>query len=290
MMQTESLYEYTTEQDRFVDYCLWEYPPRGPVQGRFRSFNLLLHAFHVAGADPRLTELCQGIRHAIGIANTVWGVKYAGGKLSWELYFYDYRRLERVVSIPRIIEAIAPIAGCTLSYPEQRPYFMFSIDLDDTLVSPGGSLGEINVYLGNPGSTVSSGLCYSLTNAGLCFTNLYYFYDARTEMEDIVGKIACSAHLDLPELDVTQILWPPLCDCAVIVVANKRDRDGVYFSRIDIEQLLYFLERLAYPDEILEFVRENRPRLDHLLFDVGFDYRMTDGRIEIVKSAYYGFF
>ena len=31
-------------------------------------------------------------------------------------------------------------------------------------------------------------------------------------------------------------------------------------------------------------------RLDHMLYDVGFDYRMEGGRLNILKSAYYGVF
>ncbi len=74
----------------------------------------------------------------------------------------------------------------------------------------------------------------------------------------------------------------------MIVVANKKLNDGVYFSRITIDQLIRFADRLAYPQSIQAFFRDNRARLDHLLFDVGIDYRMTQGSVEIVKSAYYG--
>jgi hypothetical protein len=72
------------------------------------------------------------------------------------------------------------------------------------------------------------------------------------------------------------------------VVANKKHHDGVYFSRIRIDQLIWFVERLGYPQAIRDFLRQHRARLDHMLYDVGIDYRMVDGRLEIVKSAYYG--
>ena len=52
--------------------------------------------------------------------------------------------------------------------------------------------------------------------------------------------------------------------------------------------MIVFVERLGYPVPIQDFLRANRERLDHLLYDVGIDYRQVDGRIEIVKSAYYG--
>jgi hypothetical protein len=38
------------------------------------------------------------------------------------------------------------------------------------------------------------------------------------------------------------------------------------------------------------FVREHRSELDHLLFDVGFDYRWERGAFTILKSGYYGVF
>ncbi len=38
------------------------------------------------------------------------------------------------------------------------------------------------------------------------------------------------------------------------------------------------------------FLVENRSRLDHLLYDVGIDYRMEGDELKILKSGYYGFF
>ena len=86
----------------------------------------------------------------------------------------------------------------------------------------------------------------------------------------------------------SQVLWPELTDCGIIVVANKKYNDGVYFSRIRIDQLIWFVERLGYPEAIRAFLVAHRTRLDHMLYDVGIDYRMIDGRVEILKSAYYG--
>ena len=165
---------------------------------------------------------------------------------------------------------------------------MFSLDLDAALGEGRRGIDEISVYIGNPSGMVSSGLCYQLSAAGLRFDNLYYFFDRRENWQDIVGKVASSAHLDLAGLDVSSILWPELCDCDIIVVANKKFNDGVYFSRIRIDQLIWFTEKLGYPEAIRSFLRENRSRLDHMLYDVGMDYRMIGGRLEILKSAYYG--
>ena len=146
------------------------------------------------------------------------------------------------------------------------------------------------MYIGNIGGTVSSGICYEVTRSETRLKNLYFFFDGRTEMENIVGKLTSSVHLDLPGLDLDAILWPELRSCQIIVVSNKQQRDGVYFSRITVDQLLLFLRRMHYPREHVSFVEQNRDRLDHMLYDVGFDFRVDDGELKIVKSAYYGVF
>ena len=67
--------EYTTEADIFFNYALWPYKPAVPYANKFRSINLLLHSFEIAGADERMFRLVGGLREAVGASNTVWGVK-----------------------------------------------------------------------------------------------------------------------------------------------------------------------------------------------------------------------
>ena len=278
------LLEWAAPSDKYRDYCLWDYAPAAAPAGKLRQSSLLWQSFAALAAPARLRDMVEALRRAIGPFETVWGVKRIGDRFSWELYFYDYERLARRVSIARVLAALAPFAPSELTLSPDRPYFMFSLDLTPDM----DRIDQVSVYVGNPGSSVSSGICYNLSAAGLRLDNLYYFFDAHAQWDDIVGKVAASAHLDLRGLDIDTILWPELRDCGVIVVANKRFNDGVYFSRITIGQLILFVERLGYPAAIQDFLRSHRDRLDHLLYDVGIDYRQAGGRIEIVKSAYYG--
>jgi hypothetical protein len=57
-----------------------------------------------------------------------------------------------------------------------------------------------------------------------------------------------------------------------------------------VEKLLWAMERMAMPAALRDYIRVNQAQLDHLLFDVGIDYRMEDGEIRFLKSAYYGVF
>ena len=280
--------ELVAADDRYHDFCLWEYVPAASPAGKLRSINLLLNSL----PDPagRGAELVCALRQALGDGKTVWGIKQEDGRTRWEFYFYDYARRARTVAIPRVLAAISPWVGCSLPSSERHPYFMFSLDLDLADLSPGSRLDEIDVYIGNPGSLVSSGICYALGAESMRLKNFYFFFDVQTQRQAIVDKIFSSVHVDRPGFDIDEVLWPQLRNCRTIVVANKADRDGVYFCRIDVRQLLFFLERFDYPAAQVDFVRANLARLDHLRYDVGFDYRVVGGRLQLVKSACYGSF
>jgi hypothetical protein len=282
--------EYNSAEDSFFNYCLWEYRPLVPPFGKFKAANLLYHSFDVGPAHENAFRIVQLIRDSFGVGNTVWGIKWAGDALKWEFYFYDYRRRDRERSISRLLEAIAPITSCSVAINDYPHYFMFSIDIDNQLLSGAEELDEIHLYVGNVGSNVSSGISYSLTNHAKRLENLYYFFDPKLHLDDIKGKICCSAFIDAPKIDLDTILWPELADCSTICLANKQHNDCIYFSGITVEQLLLSLTRLNYPSEIISFIRENRSSLDHLRYDFGIDYTLKNGRMSVVKSGYYGTF
>lgn len=291
MSEAQGVLDWSEPDDRYTDFCLWDYPPAAPTAGKLRSASLLYHSLEAAGVADPPRALCRAVRAAVGPFNTVWGIKVQDGRLFWELYFYDYRRQARVVSLARVLEALRPFAPSALSDPGSQPYFMFSIDLDPDLARGRRAIDEVNLYLGNVGSSVSSGICYALTAAGPALSNFYFFFDARRERDDIQAKVTQSAFIDPAAFDPAAVLWPELYqDCSTVVVANKRHCDGVYFTRVGVARLIGFMTRLGYPPRLVEFVQAERARLDHLRFDVAFDYRMEGGRLRILKGSYYGYF
>lgn len=288
-MVTVPAMEYESARESFHDFCLWEYEPLTSYEHKIKSSSLLFHSFETAVADPQVYDLVHNIRGNIGRSRTVWGVKKIGRKIQWEFYFYDYRRLRRQVSIHRLLKAIRPFVDCPIEENERLPYFMFSIDISDDLLSGARRLEEIHVYIGNPGSTVSSGICYALTHNAMKLENFYFFFDAKKQMKEILSKAACSAHID-SGMNLDYIVWPEMRDCRIIVIANKQMNDAVYFSGIDVDQLILFLRRMRYPAHSISFIEEHRDRLDHLRYDAGFDYRAVGNELSILKSGYYGTF
>lgn len=282
--------ELATADDSFFNYCLWQYQPRTPPAGKFKAASLLYHSFEVGQVHENAFRIVQLIRDAFGVGNTVWGVKLIDGVLAWEFYIYDYRRRERERSISRLVEAISPLATCSVPVDENPPYFMFSIDIDNRLLSGTRELDEIHMYIGNVGSSVSAGISYSLTKQGRRHENNYYFFRAKEHRDDIIGKVCCSAFIDSPSIDVDSILWPELADCSTICLANKQHNDCIYFSGITVDQLLFAMIKLCYPSEVVSFIMDNRLKLDHLLYDFGVDYTLESGQMSVVKSGYYGTF
>ena len=282
--------EFTAPDDLYYDYCLWPYAPIASPEGKLRSSNLLYHSFEIAQAPDSAYGLVDALRQEIGMFNTVWGIKHIGGELRWEYYFYDYRRRARERSITKVLRAFNPFIPCAVPANERLHYFMFSLDVSNELLARSRDLNEVHMYIGNTGSTVSSGICYSVTAGGTRLENFYFFFDAKTERDKILTKITSSAFVDMSVIAMDRLLWPELRDCGVIVVANKQLNDGLYFSRITVDQLIFFLKRMKYPASHVAFVEANRDRLDHLLFDAGIDYRMEDGDLRILKSGYYGIF
>ena len=283
------LLEITTPADLYYNYCWWPYQPVAPTAGKLRPISLLFHSFEVAGLDVRAFDLVRMIQKAIGPFRTVYGIKWIGGRLAWEFYFYDYNRRERQVSIMRLLEAIRPLVRCNVPANERLPYFMFSLDVSADILAA-GNLDVVHMYIGNPGSTVSSGIAYALRQSSTTLENFYFFFNAKRDFQEAAGKVLCSAWIDGTRMDINRILWPELRECHTLCIANKQLNDTAYFSGVNVDQLLLFLNRLNYPAEIVQFVQKHRGQLDHLLYDAGFDYVGQADAIQVLKSGLYGVF
>ena len=289
-MDVSDRFEYATDQDPSRNYCLWDYPRPAEAEDKFRAINLLYHSFELAGIDARAYQVVDAIRDAIGPFQTVFGIKYIDGRLGWEFYFYDYQRRQRFVSISRVLEAIRPWMPSPVVANEALPYFMFSLDLNDDLVTGRRELDVVHMYVGHPSNSLSTGIAYGVRAGSTTLENFYFFFDAAGELPQVAAKVVSSGVFDETRVPLDDVLVPELRRCRTICVANKATHDCIYFSGVDVEQLLFFQRRLNYPDPVVDFISQNAANLDHILFDVGFDYRSVDGELQVLKSGYYGVF
>jgi len=281
--------ELSRPSDAALDFCLWPYDrPRAPTDDALRTSALLYKSFEVANLGPEMGALTDAIRNAWGRFQTVWGMKWGADGPSWELYFYDYARDGRSHGVADFIAATKGQLNCTLSPDDTLPYFMFSVEVTPENLR-GAPLDQIDIYMGNPGSTVSSGICYGLTDAGYEMRNFYFFFNALNEAKEIHDKLTESVHLPMAHVNVPDLLWPEMAGVETIVVANKQRRDGLYFSRIRAAQLAFFLKKLDFPQELQDFLAEHHDALDHHLYDVGWDFSCdSSGQVTPTKGSFYG--
>lgn len=277
--------------DPYLNYCLWPYEPVANGNGKLRASSLLFRAIQEMEDTQWLYSAIRCIQSGLGDFRSVYGIKHQNGQWALEVYLYDYERQNRIVSIERLMAACGNFLQLPSTVSSHLPYFMFSFDLDSTVAEANGKMDLVHVYIGNPGSTVSSGISYGFTNntQSTQLENFYFFFDA-ADRQAIADKISCSVFLDDSDTLLTTVLPSQLTNCHTICLANKPRSNTVYFSGIDIQQLLYFLEWQNYPDDFTHFVQQRQLDLDHLRFDVGIDYRVIDNKVLILKSGIYGCF
>lgn len=292
MTHTDSdhfLHERIRSGDPYFNYCYWPYEPPATGIGKLRASSLLFRAIQDMPEAKWLTDCIREIQAGIGDFRSVYGIKQMNGKWSIEIYLYDYAREDRVVSVERFMAACQENLRLPNTVSASVPYFMFSFDLDESVAKAKGVIDTVHVYVGNPGSTVSSGISYGFTNEpdATELENFYFFFNAQ-DRQQIEDKVQCAAWLDQPSTLVQSVLHPELMDCQTICLANKRTSNTVYFSGVDVRQLQSFLQWQKYPQQFQQFVADHQSDLDHLLYDVGVDYQVKSNQVQFVKSGIYG--
>lgn len=276
----------TTSSDRYFDYCLEPYSPRRPPEGKLRSENLLWHALECAGLREKVEPLLRDLQAQLGLDMVVWGVKFDGDALFFELYIYDPQKEDPAARYVGLQEIFAPHFPLRPEVPSSLDAMMVSVDLDAATVAR-GEIEEVNLYL--TGSTRHEGRSYIARGASRELANLYRFLDPKREIDILLPLLKASAFLDFaPRAALAQVLIPELFACKRVCIGQKRERDGVYFSGIDVDQLLFALRRFAWPSAIVDFVQSNAGELDHLYFDVGVDFVQEGEVITPFKSSFYG--
>lgn len=276
----------------YYDYCLDAYSPISPVQGKLSSNVLLENSFTNSPHEKTLQLLVECIRERIGLWNTVWGVKLQNKALHWELYFYNHGQKEphnRVSNVLKIFRSLFEVPAFVEIDVEKQPYFMFSVDLSDRSLRT-RRIEHVHLYTqGRLGTDQANSYYWGVD--GLHFENHCEFFRQPKERRELLHKIKNSVFLvhdpfSFLRHDLVKFLMP----CYQVCISQKTDKDGLYFSRVKIQQLLYFLDYFAYPKHIVDFVRSHSAELDHLLYDVAFDITLGPKGFKFGKSSYYGVF
>jgi len=290
MTMEDLIYGKMPDDAKYKNYCAWDYEPLCDGTGKLRPSALMYFAIASESSREFLYEAIAEIQKAHGLFESVYGIKRVDNRWQIEIYIYDYDRTSRRRSWTSLFRGQNGLLSSSLNVRESIPYFMFSFDLDRQVQLDRGRVDTAHLYIGNPGSVVSSGIAYRQDASGLMLENFYFFFDAIQEKDKIVDKMTESVYWDVQGDQLEHLLLPQLSNCDTICLANKPACDTLYFSGIDIHQLITFCSWQMYPQRFTDFLIANTFQLNHLKYDVGVDYRWKSGQLEFLKSGIYGCF
>lgn len=284
----------------FKDGGLWPYydfvhDPYRPIEStknKFLSDALFNNSLVTSKFEDKLLRIKDSIGGAIGRWNTIWGVKFYGKKISWELYFYTHRIPSFQIAAEALIQALQSniqIPFLLRSGIRKQPYFMFSVDISNQILEL-NSINCLHLYIdGMP--RIKSSASYNWGINGISHENYYYFYGMPNETSELIEQLKSNPIINYRyKYLLSHNLVKRLMACKRIYLADKHDKIGIYFSRVNVAQFIVFLEHFSYPRSILDFVRSNRKNLNHLLYDVAFNCSITEKGMIFKDSSYYGVF
>ncbi len=272
--------ERCDSDERLYDYVLHRYEPPQPVAGKLRSVNLLMESFALAGVEAEGRAIMERLAGGLGRGRTVWGIKQRRGELlGWELYFYDYERHRADLSVAHLRELLTPWVTVDAFEPRALPWHMFSIEFSpSTLRNRAAVAAQIYVDMRS----------YELRGSALSLQNIYTFHDPKSGIEEVLHRLGSSLHFDARRHQLAQLLPPGLRRCHRVCVANKRNADALYSSRITTSALAAFCKEHQWPAALTGFVTAHAAELDHLLWDVGLDFVSRSGELVVEKTGLYG--
>lgn len=295
------------------DFMSLPYASPVPPAGKLTPATLF-RATVAAGGGASESSAANGLiarlRERMGRYPTVWGAKLVGGRFEWELYFC--RQYDRSALAPsRVLSALQPRLDrgweCLDVVDEEKPYIMYSVDLP----RPSEVEPRLNIYFteraftspralpesvwdrlrrevgenGSPRTFVVRDLDFHLfvvENGTVRHANLYQCIGR--DRERLEAWLSANPHV-IGAASAEAVLFDEFPEAVGIFLALKPEAAGLYYCRVDVDSLLRFMQRMAWPRALVEFARAHREELDHLLFDIGFDFHLHEGRLEVAKSG-----
>lgn len=269
--------------DPFYDYLLLPYLPPRPAAGKLKSSDLLMESFALMDVAEEGRRVVEALIGELGPFRTVWGIKNGLERkdLSWELYVYRRDGGRGEPTLDGVLRALRPHLAAPARPRLPHRWELFSLELDAAGLAAGRA-GEIDVYVGMR--------AYRADGEGLELKNCYMFDDPGLRLDRILERLLAAVHAPRDGAEMDRLLPPRLLEgCPRVCVANKRRADGLYFSHLRLEQLLFFFETHGWPAEVREWVERHAGRFDHLLWDAGYDFRQDSSGIRFLRSGFYGF-
>lgn len=265
----------------FFDSAMRPYEPVGAVScSALGSECLLYEAMGAVGLEREGRALFEHLRETVGSQCTVWGASLdrASGALSWELAF---ARERGGMTPARLTERVAPWLTIDAVEPYPLPWRMFSAAFGEEELRGRRPVG-LTLWVDGAGHS------YELKGSELTLAGTYRFLELLPEVDEVLRLLAHSVHMDRSVVRLSELIPPELLRVHNLGIATRRTCDALYFSRLDAAQFAYFLESHSWPAHLRDFFLRHREALGHLRWDVGFDFSVRDGHLEIRRSFLHG--
>jgi len=301
-------------EHKYYDIHFFEYFPVTNSSSLPTEF-LLESAINCFNFSSSIEKDIHTIKSINGCNSTLWGIKNEGNIFSIEYYFYFKKKYPQN-SIENLISIFSKYSNESLNpnYFDDN-YFLISINPKEDKIEgfniyfpvvdleyPIFKVDELGFII-NAAKPIEISQFYSLKNQQTQDNNTYYGIRNLGEMS-VLFNVFNKLHENLfPNekieylYDVFKLPYLNLSNETRNVgvhlpsgIAQKLDCIGLYFTALDVNQFLGFLEHHNYSNEYIEKIKKNRSRLNHIRFDIGIDIQLKCNRLIIKKSSFYGTF
>lgn len=273
----------------FLDYEAVPYEPLCDPAGKLLSEALLLQSARGAGG-ALVRALRAALQAALGPGKVVYGIKERGGQRFWEFYFYLHAgpRLDW----PSVRAALRGTLDLRWDAPALPEHFMWSFEVDAGTSAARG-VSEFHVYRGTERDRRRFGESFVVRPGETRKENDYRFFVPASDGALLERELA-----GIPALGPQGRLAPlPVApeQCGRVCLAHKGGggplparANSLYFAGVPLAGFLGFLEAAGTYPSLLAWAKANSGRLDHLRYDMGFDFEAGAGGPRWLKSGVYG--
>lgn len=263
---------------------LQEYLPRAPVAGKLRPVAMLDASLRRDGAPAQVRRVFETASEVLGAGEAVWRVRSGrDGTTSWEIYLWDHARCSPTEALELLLDElqVRVVPEIDLDALASLGPLCCSVDLPDDLAD--GALRALNVYVRLERATVSY---YRVDGSGALLQGVQTRFEGEEGWAKFDESLARVPHLaGLP--DVRAAVPEPLRSAPWVYLTQTPRHAGLYLAGLDLAAFEWFLDHVAFASALRGFVHDERSRLDHLRFDVGYGVRAAGGEVELGSAGVY---
>jgi hypothetical protein len=263
------------------------------LKHHYKPSSLIFENFCNINNNNKMLSHCKKIQDYFGINRTVYGIKKVGNEYSFEFYYYYPNKYQN-----NSFDNILKFNNIPISkIPEDSYLTAFSLDTNCALKS-------VNVYYAaNNCDHIKKRkyngymICtdcletesYKYDNENIKKENLYkFFYIMNNECKKAYDYLNSLHNSNCGPSLSDQIFKVP-CKKSICVTI-KPDSIGLYFSQVEINSFIYALSFFEYPQKFINYIITNKDNYEHLLFDIGYNFKIDNDKIIYTKSSFYGIF